>query len=88
MIDIDDNGARPRTKCAVMPKAMFAGRIGETVVMSNHPVLAVDGEEILFAFDNVDEATGFLLREGSDTTTIFRHNGRDWDEVEKPCPQP
>jgi len=22
-----------------------------------------------------------------DTTTIFRHNGRDWDEVEKPCPQ-
>ena len=87
MIDIDDNGARPRTKCAVMPKAMFAGRIGETVVMSNHPVLAVDGEEILFAFDNVDEATGFLLREGSDTTTIFRHNGRDWDEVEKPPQQ-
>jgi len=67
-----------------MPEAMFAGRIGETVVMSNHPVLAVAGEEILFAFDNVDEATGFLLREGSDTTTIFRHNGRDWDEVEKP----
>ena len=65
---------------------MFAGRIGEKVVMSDHPVLAVDGGQILFAFDNVDEATGFLLKEGSDTTSIFRHNGRDWDKLQVPCP--
>ena len=66
---------------------MFAGRIGEKVVMSDHPILAVDGEQILFAFDNVDDATGFLLKEGSDTTTLFRHNGKDWDKVERPCPR-
>jgi hypothetical protein len=64
---------------------MFAGRIGEKVVMSDHPILAVDGGQILFAFDNVDDATGFLLREGSDTTNIFRHNGSDWDKLQVPC---
>jgi hypothetical protein len=64
---------------------MFAGRIGEKVVMSDHPVLAVDGGQILFAFDTVDDATGFLLKEGSDTTSIFRHNGRDWDKLQVPC---
>ena len=63
---------------------MFAGRIGEKVVMSDHPVLAVDGEEILFAFDNLAEATGFLLKQATDTTTIFRHNGRDWHKVAAP----
>ena len=66
------------------PSSMFAGRIGENVVVSDHPVLAVDGEQILFAFNDIDEATSFLLREATDTTTIFRHNGRDWDRVEKP----
>jgi len=67
---------------------MFAGRIGENVVVSDHPVLAVDGGQILLAFDNIDEATSFLLKEASDTTTIFRHNGRDWDRVERPTLAP
>ena len=62
--------------------SMFAGRIGENVVMSDHPVLAVEGEQILLAFDNIDEAMSFLRKEAIDTTTIFRHNGRDWDRVE------
>ena len=55
--------------------------------MSDHPVLAVDGEQILFAFDNLADATGFLLKEATDTTTIFRHNGRDWDRVDRPSSQ-
>ena len=67
---------------------MFTGRIGEKIIMSDRPIVAVDGEQILFAFDNVEDATGFLLRSGSDTTTIFRHNGVDWARIEKtplPC---
>ena len=52
--------------------------------MSDRPIVALDGEQILFAFDNVEDATGFILRSGSDTTSIFRHNGLDWAEVEKP----
>ena len=66
---------------------MFSGRIGEKVVMSDHPVLAVDGEQIQFALDNLADATGFLLKEATDTTTIFRHNGRDWDRVDRPRSQ-
>jgi len=63
---------------------MFAGRIGDKIVMSDHPILAVDGEQILFAFANVDDATRFLRKEGNHNTTIFRHNGKDWDRVEEP----
>ena len=48
---------------------MFTGRIGENIIMSDRPIVAVDGEQILFAFDNEEDATGFLLRSGSDTTT-------------------
>ena len=63
---------------------MFTGRIGERIIMSDRPIVALDGEQILFAFDNVEEATGFLLRSGNDTTTIFRHNGLDWAKVDRP----
>jgi len=63
---------------------MFTGRIGAKVVMSDHPILAVDGEQIVFAFDNEEEATGFLLKEATDTTMIFKHNGDDWDKLETP----
>ena len=63
---------------------MFTGMIGENVIMSDRPIVAVDGEQVLFAFDNVEDATGFLLRSGTDTTTIFRHNGLDWTKVEQP----
>jgi len=56
--------------------------------VSDRPILAVDGEQILFAFDNVEDATGFLLKEATDTATIFRHNGRDWDKMVRPDPQP
>ena len=52
--------------------------------MSDRPIVALDGEQILFAFDNVEDATGFLLRSGSDTTALFRHNGLEWAKVEKP----
>jgi hypothetical protein len=65
-----------------MPARMFAGRIGQKVVMSDRPILAIDGEQVLSAFDDLDSATGFLLRIGSDTTTIFRHNGQDWAEIQ------
>ena len=71
------------TERALAESSMFAGQIGEKVVMSDHPILAVDGEQILFAFDNVDDATGFLLREATDTATIFKHNGKDWDKVDR-----
>ena len=73
-------------KRAIAESIMFAGQIGEKVVMSDHPILAVDGEQILFAFDNVDEATSFLLREATDTATIFKHNGQDWDKLDRPNP--
>jgi hypothetical protein len=63
---------------------MFTGRIGERVIMSDRPIVAVDGEQILFAFDNVEEATGFVVKSGSNTTMIFRHNGLDWARVERP----
>ena len=63
---------------------MFTGRIGENIIMSDRPIVALDGEQILFAFDNVEDATSFLLRSGSDTTTIFRHNGLNWAQIEKP----
>ena len=76
------------TKRAIAGNGMFAGRIGEKVVVSDRPILAVDGEQILFAFDNVEDATGFLLKEATDTATIFRHNGRDWDKMDRPDPQP
>src|SRR5439155_534206 len=60
----------------------------DKAVVSDRPILAVDGEQILFAFDNVEDATGFLLKEATDTATIFRHNGRDWDKMDRPDPQP
>jgi len=62
---------------------MFAGTIGETTVVSDHPILAVDGEQILLAFNNVEDATGFLLKAGNDTTSIFRHDGNGWHKVEQ-----
>ena len=55
--------------------------------MSDHPILAVDGEQILFAFASVNDATSFLQKEGTDTTTIFRHNGKNWDRMEWPSPK-
>jgi len=74
------------TKRALASIGMFTGRIGAKVVMSDHPILAVDGEQIVFAFENEDEATGFLLKEATDTTTIFKHNGNDWDKLDRPKP--
>ena len=76
------------TERALVESGMFAGQIGEKVVMSDRPILAVDGEQILFAFDNVDDATGFLQREATDTTIIFKHNGNDWDKLDQPNPPP
>ena len=66
---------------------MFAGRIGEKIVMSAHPILAVDGEQILFAFASVNEARSFLQNEATETTMIFRHNGKTWDRIEWPSPK-
>ena len=58
---------------------MFAGNIKEQTVIADQPVLVVDGESVLNAFDRVNEAVVFLRRAKSDTALIFRHNGSNWD---------
>jgi hypothetical protein len=58
---------------------MFAGNINHQTVISDQPVLVVDGEDILSAFAKVQEAKSFLKEAKSDTAMIFRHNGSNWD---------
>jgi hypothetical protein len=58
---------------------MFAGNIKEQTVIADQPVLVVDGESVINAFNQVKDAIVFLKRAKSDTAMIFRHNGSNWD---------
>jgi hypothetical protein len=58
---------------------MFAGYIDQQTIISDQPVLVVDGEAILSSFSRVQEAESFLKQAPSDTALIFRHNGQNWD---------
>jgi hypothetical protein len=58
---------------------MFAGNIQEQTVISDQPVLVVDGEAILSSFSRLHDAELFLKHAKSDTALIFRHNGHNWD---------
>jgi hypothetical protein len=58
---------------------MFAGNINHQTVISDQPVVVVDGENILCSFSGVKEATQFLKRVRSSSALIFRHNGSNWD---------
>ncbi len=58
---------------------MFAGNINQQTIISDQPVIVVDGENILNSFSGVGEATQFLKRFRSETALIFRHNGSNWD---------
>jgi len=58
---------------------MFAGYLDETTIISDQPVLVVDGKSVVNSFARVDEATDFIARTRSDTAVILRHNGLNWD---------
>ncbi len=58
---------------------MFAGRMEQQTIISDQPVLVVDGEAIVNSFARVEDATDFLTRTRNDTAIILRHNGLNWD---------
>jgi hypothetical protein len=58
---------------------MFAGNIEQQTVISDQPVLVVDGEAVLSSFSRLYDAEMFLKHAKSDTALIFRHNGCNWD---------
>jgi len=58
---------------------MFAGIINQQTVISDRPVLVVDGEAVLSSFSEMREAARFIEDVRSDTALIFRHNGSNWD---------
>jgi hypothetical protein len=58
---------------------MFAGYIDQQTIISDQPVLVLDGEAVLSSFSQVQEAECFLKQAKSDTALIFRHNGHNWD---------
>ena len=59
--------------------SMFTGTIRDQTVISDQPVLVVDGEAIVSSFSKIEEATEFIHKSHSDTARIFRHNGSNWD---------
>ena len=58
---------------------MFAGYIDQQTIISDQPVLVVDGEAVLSSFSQMQDAERYLKQAGSDTALIFRHNGHNWD---------
>jgi hypothetical protein len=58
---------------------MFAGNIHQQTVISDQPVLVVDGDAVLSSFSRLYDAEKFLKHAKSDTALIFRHNGHNWD---------
>ena len=58
---------------------MFAGHIDRQTIISDQPVLVLDGEAVLSSFADVEDATDFIVRSKSDTAIILRHNGLNWD---------
>ena len=64
---------------------MFAGYIDRQTIISDQPVLVVDGEAVLSSFSKVHEAETFLKHAKSDTAVIFRHNGHNWDVCAAEC---
>ena len=69
---------------------MFAGNIDQQTIISDQPVLVVDGEAVLSSFSRLHEAETYLKQTNSDTALIFRHNGHNWDicPAERPIGQP
>jgi len=63
---------------------MFAGNVQQQTIVSDQPVLVVDGKAILNSFEKVEDATDFLAKTPSDTALILRHNGSNWDVVTQP----
>ncbi len=59
--------------------SMFAGHLDHQTIISDQPVLVLDGEAILNSFSRLEDATDFLIRTKNDTAVILRHNGRNWD---------
>jgi hypothetical protein len=63
---------------------MFAGHVQQQTIIADQPVLVVDGKAILNSFARVEDATDFLAKTRSDTALILRHNGSNWDVVNRP----
>jgi hypothetical protein len=62
---------------------MFAGTIENQTIIADQPVLVVDGESVLNSFARVQEARIYLRKANSDTAMIFRHNGLNWDVIQR-----
>lgn len=60
---------------------MYAGSIDHQTIISDQPILVVDGESIVSSFSRVEDATEFLVRTQNDTAMILRHNGMRWDNL-------
>jgi hypothetical protein len=58
---------------------MFAGNVAQETIISDQPVLVVDGGAIVNSFARVQEATDFLTKTRNETARILRHNGSNWD---------
>jgi hypothetical protein len=62
---------------------MFAGLINRRLVLSCHPFFVVCAKGIVAEFATLDGAERFLSGRGFGAGCIYRHNGRDWDKLER-----
>ena len=62
---------------------MFAGLINRRIVISCHPFFVVCAKGIVGEFSSQEGAERFLSGRGYGAGCIYRHNGRDWDKLEK-----
>jgi hypothetical protein len=62
---------------------MFAGMINRRFVISCHPFFVVCAKGIAAEFATLECAERFLSGRGFGAGCIYRHNGRDWDKLEK-----
>jgi hypothetical protein len=62
---------------------MFAGLINRRIVISCHPFFVVCAKGIAAEFPTLEGAEQFLAGRGFGAGCIYRHNGSDWDKLEK-----
>ena len=62
---------------------MFAGVINRRLVFSCHPFFVVCQKGVAAAFASFEAAERFLDGQGFRAGFVYRHNGRDWDKVDR-----
>ena len=60
---------------------MFAGVINRQLVISCHPVIVSGERGVAAGFGSLEAARPFREGRGFGAGFIYRHNGRDWDQV-------